>query len=429
MGLHGQSVASSPVRGKAPPLLLQLCALALLACAGTTAADSLPLVNTSHRGTVHDLAYDAQRRLLFSAGEDGTVRVWSHDRRTIVRHLRLGAVRVMRIELHPERPLLAAFARSTMGEEVLEVWDWQSERQLFRHRLAEAPLHLGFTSLGSSLVYSLAQFDSVVFLDPATGERQTRLPSAIGIVSFIATSTNERTIMTYQPTGEVRYWDAATRELKAVVPTLPGLESLVLSADKNLLVARSGGEMVTIDVVTGAVRSRLQVARQAQVAVADRDAEFSVLRPDDQEDGGYVLQQFSLDRALTPRAEYRLHLGTTPTAAAYAHRTLFFADGGTIWEAGSRWRRPVRARRTGGTGSGCRRQRHAVGGDPEPHRLCPAAAFGGDTGAGICATHRRHRAAAACHRQRVAQSVRNRGGPGRDTGDNRAAGVSADAAG
>ena len=335
MGLHGQSVTSSPVRGKAPPLLLQLCALALLACAGTTAAaDSLPLVNTSHRGTVHDLAYDAQRRLLFSAGEDGTVRVWSHDRRTIVRHLRLGAVRVMRIELHPERPLLAAFARSTMGEEVLEVWNWQSERQLFRHRLAEAPLHLGFTSLGSSLVYSLAQFDSVVFLDPATGERQTRLPSAIGIVSFIATSTNERTIMTYQPTGEVRYWDAATRALKAAVPTLPGLESLVLSADKNLLVARSGGEMVTIDVVTGAVRSRLEVARQAQVAVADRDAEFSVLRPDDQEDGGYVLQQFSLDRALTPRAEYRLHLGTSPTAAAYAHRTLFFADRGTIWEAG-----------------------------------------------------------------------------------------------
>lgn len=150
-----------PVSRNARPLL-RACALVLLACAGTSAAANplalaaspLPLVVTSHRGTIHDLAYDAQRRLLFSAGEDGTVRVWSHDRRTIIRHLRLGAVRVLRIALHPDRPLLAAVARSTRGDDLLEVWDWQSERRLYRHRLDAAPLHVGFTSLGSSLVYS-----------------------------------------------------------------------------------------------------------------------------------------------------------------------------------------------------------------------------------------------------------------------------------
>ncbi|MDE0227709.1 MAG: hypothetical protein OXJ62_02505 [Spirochaetaceae bacterium] len=289
-------------------------------------------MNTSHRGTINDLAYDAPRRMLFSAGEDGTVRVWSHDRRAIVRHLRLGAVRVMRIALHPDRPLLAAVARSTAGHDLLEVWDWRSERRLYRHRLQEAPLHLGFTSLGSSLVYSRAQFDSVVFLEPATGRRQDRLSAAFGIVSYVAMSTNERTIMTYQPTGEVRYWDAATSALKAAVPTLAGLESIALSADKNLLVARSGEDLVAIDVVTGAVRSRLRIPRQAQVVVADQFAQVSVLQPDDREDGVFVLQQRALDRALTPQLERRLPLGAAPTAAAYAHRTLFFAEGGTIRE-------------------------------------------------------------------------------------------------
>ena len=314
--------------------LLHACALLLLAGAGATAAATpFPLVDTSHRGAIHDLAYDAQRRLLFSAGDDGTVRVWSHDRRTIIRHLRLGAVRVLRIALHPDRPLLAAVARSTRGEDLLEVWDWQSGRRLYRHRLDAAPLHVGFTSLGTSLVYSRALFDSVMFLEPATGERQTRLPAAFGIVSYVATSTNERTIMTYQPTGEVRYWDAATLAVKGVIPTLPGLESIALSADSNLLVARAGDDVVAIDVVTGAVRSRLAVSRQAKVAVADQFARLGVLQPDDQTDHGFVLQQHTLDRALTARTEYRLYLDDSPTAVAYAGHTLFFAAAGAIWEA------------------------------------------------------------------------------------------------
>ena len=323
---------SQGLRWRVRPLI-RACSFALLACVGAAAAAGpTPLVNTSHRGTINDLAYDAQRQMLFSAGEDGTIRVWSHDRRAIVRHLRLGAVRVMRIALHPDRPLVAAVARSTMGHDLLEVWDWRSERRLYRHRLQEAPLHLGFTSLGSSLVYSRAQFDSVVFLEPATGKRQDRLSAAFGIVSYVAMSTNERTIMTYQPTGEVRYWDAATSALKAAVPTLPGLESIALSADKNLLVARSDGDLVAIDVVTGAVRSRLRMPRQAQVVVADQFAQISVLQPDDREDGAFVLQQRALDRALTPKPERRLPLDGAPTAAAYARRTLFFAVGGTIRE-------------------------------------------------------------------------------------------------
>ena len=313
-----------------PPLVA--CALVLLVCAAPAVATP-PLVNTSHRGTIHDLAYDAQRRLLFSAGEDGSVRAWSHDRRTIVRHLRLGAVRVLRIVLHPSRPLLGVFARSTQGDELLEVWNWREERRLYRHRLTSPPLYLGFSNLGSSLVYSRAQFDSVLFLDPDTGERQTRLPPAFGIVSFVATSTNEHTIMTYQPTGEVRYWDAATLAEKGVVATQPGLEEITLSADKSLLVARSGGDVVAIDVVTGAVRSQLGVSRQAQVAVADQFAGLSVLRLDDRENPSYVLQQHTLDRTLTLRNEYDLNIGGGATAATYAGRTLFFAHGGTIWEA------------------------------------------------------------------------------------------------
>ena len=292
------------------------------------------LINSSHHGAINDLAYDAQRRLLFSGGDDGTVRVWSHDRRTIIRNLRVGAARVVSIAVHPEDTLVAVVLRPPGSDDLLEVWDWHAGRRRYRHELEDAPLHVGFTSRGSSLVYTRARFDSVVFLDPRTGRRQRRLPVAFGIVSYVTTSTNERTIMTYQPTGEVRYWDAETEELKAALPTLANLEEISVSADRSLLMARTGDEMVAIDVITGAVRYRFPVSRRSLFTVADRLPQVAVLRPAGPEEPGSTLRRFTLDRAVTASSESSLELNGSVTAAVYAGRDLFLADRSAIWEVG-----------------------------------------------------------------------------------------------
>ena len=320
-----------------PPWSLVRSGLVVLLLAGAAAgAAAAPrfLINSSHHGAINDLAYDAQRRLLFSAGDDGTVRVWSHDRRTIVRNLRIGAARVISIALHPEDTLVAMVLRFPGSDDLLEVWDWSAGRSLYRHELDDAPLHVGFTSRGSSLVYTRARFDSVVFLDPRTGRRQRRLPAAFGIVSYVTTSTNERTIMTYQPTGEVRYWDADTMQLKAALPTLANLEEIAVSADRSLLVARAGEEVVAIDVITGAVRYRFPVPRRSLFAVADQLPQVAVLYPSGQEEPGYALRRFTLDRAVAEGSESSLELNGWVTASVYAGRDLFLADRSAIWEAG-----------------------------------------------------------------------------------------------
>ena len=268
------------------------------------------------------------------------MRVWSHDRRTIVHNLRLGAARVKRIALHPEDTLVAVVLRSPGSGDLLEVWDWRTGRRRFRHQLEEAPLHVGFTSRGSSLVYTRARFDSVVFLDPGTGRRQRRLRSAFGIVSFVTTSTNERTIMTYAPTGEVRYWDAHTATLKAALPTVANLEEITLSADRSFLVARSGDQVVAIDVITGAVRYRFPVSRRDLFAVADQIPQIGVLQPVGQEEPGYTLRWFKFDRALTVLRQSSLELDGPATAAVFAGRNLFVADRSAIWEVGQAGAQP-----------------------------------------------------------------------------------------
>ena len=321
-------------RGRAVPLLRAAWVLVLFTAAGIPAgAVPGPLINSVHAGVITDLEYDPQRRLLFSAGDDGAVRVWDRTNGSIVQHLRLGVHRITRIALQPEGSLLAAVLRSATGDNLLEVWDWRSGRRLHGRTLTEPPLHVGFTSRGSTLVYTMPRFDSVMFLDALSGRPRQRLPADLGIVSFVASSTNERTIMTYQPTGRIRYWEAASARLQAEVATLPGLEQISLSADKTLLLARSGAEIVAIDVVTGRVRGRYAVASDAVFTTSEQLPQVLLLEHAPVESGGGVLvRRLRSDRRLTGFGKVPVELTGAVSAVAAADYSLFIAQPGSIVE-------------------------------------------------------------------------------------------------
>ena len=321
-------------RGPALPLPLAAWVLLLLLATGIpVSAVPGPLINSGHPGVITDLEYDPQRRLLFSSGDDGAVRVWERTSGRIVQHLRLGVHRVTRIALQPDGSLLAAVLRSATGDNLLEVWDWRSGRRLHGRPLAEPPLHVGFTSRGSSLVYTMPRFDSVVFLDAFSGQPRPRLPADLGIVSFVASSTNERTIMTYQPTGRIRYWEAASARLLAEVATLPGLEQISVSADKTLLVARAGEEIVAIDVVTGQVRGRYTVSSDAVFTTSEQLPQVLLLEHAPVESGGgVVVRRLRSDRRLTGFGRVPVELTGAVSAVAAADYSLFMALPGSIVE-------------------------------------------------------------------------------------------------
>ncbi len=320
-------------RGPAAPLLAAWVLVLLTAAGIPASAVPGPLINSGHAGVVTDLEYDPQRRLLFSAGEDGSVRVWNRSSGHLVQHLRLGVHRVARIALQPGGSLLAAVLRSATGDNLLEVWDWRSGRRLYGRPLTEPPLHVGFTSRGSALVYTMPRFDSVVFLDALSGRPRQRLPADLGIVSFVASSTNERTIMTYQPTGKIRYWEAVSARLQAEVATLPGLEQISVSADKALLVARAGEEIVAIDVVTGRVRGRVSVSSDALFTTSEQMPQVLLLEPAPVESGGgVVVRRLRSDRRLTGYASVPVMLRGAVSAIAAADYSLFIAQPGSIAE-------------------------------------------------------------------------------------------------
>ena len=233
--------------------------LAVLTMAAAPAIAEPPLLNSGHVGAVTALAAATGQQVLLSGGEDGSVRVWSTSTRRIRHHLRIGLHPIDALAVHPLRPLVAVLRRlSAAGAQFeLSVWNWRDGTVLFRRQMEGAPLYLGFSSKGSWVMYTLPDWESIVMLDAESGSQRSW--PGFGIVSFVATSTNERTLMAYQPGGRIAYWNLATQRESAAFDTVSGLEDLGLSNDKALLVGRSGSSLVAVDVVTGGVAAEVDV--------------------------------------------------------------------------------------------------------------------------------------------------------------------------
>ena len=124
-----------------------VCAL-LGAChvfgAGQPEVSGRAIIDSGHSGPVLGLEYDDKRGLLFSAGDDGTVRVWDAASATLVRTLRVSRLSVTRIAVNPVDPQVAAVLSDGSGDFLLAVWDWEKEERLMSIQLKEQPLFLRF---------------------------------------------------------------------------------------------------------------------------------------------------------------------------------------------------------------------------------------------------------------------------------------------
>jgi WD40 repeat protein len=81
-------------------------------------------------------------------------------------------------------------------------------------------------------------------------------PEGFGMVGFAEMSRSEKTIMTYQLSGRINYWDIETGRQTLDLPSVPYLSRIRISRDRRFMVGSTGGELVLVDTVTGAVRSR-----------------------------------------------------------------------------------------------------------------------------------------------------------------------------
>ncbi|MGA2479823.1 MAG: hypothetical protein ABSG63_13815, partial [Spirochaetia bacterium] len=81
-------------------------------------------------------------------------------------------------------------------------------------------------------------------------------PEGFGMVGFADSSRNDATLMTYQLSGTLAYWDIGTGNEIKEMPTAGGLVNVRTSDDRSSLVGQSGPEVIGIDAVSGETRFR-----------------------------------------------------------------------------------------------------------------------------------------------------------------------------
>ncbi len=222
-----------------------------LAASLVYAADPRFIINSGHTEAVSEMDYLSADNLLITGSYDGTIKVWSGKTARIEYQLQVSHMPVRKLAADRSGPYVAAVVSDGINSVNLSVWNWQTGQMLFRHRIEEIPLFVKFSPNGTFLVYGKTDFDSLVFLDARKGTGLDLIPEGFGIVSSVFISQSEKTLLTYNSSGSIQYWDLTNGSRKTRISTVPNLEHILFSSNGRYMTGYNGREMLLIDLLKG----------------------------------------------------------------------------------------------------------------------------------------------------------------------------------
>ncbi|HET6449688.1 MAG TPA: WD40 repeat domain-containing protein [Spirochaetia bacterium] len=283
--------------------------------------DTRALIDSGHAGAVRGMELDDRSGLLFTAGQDGTVRIWDPSSGDLQRVLQVTQLQAGRIAVSPVAPMLAVVVSDGSGGSFLAVWDWEQERQLYRVPLREEPLFVRFSPMGTYLLYGESSWQGLKILQAASGAPVAFHPEGFGIVGFAEMSRSEKLVMTYQVSGRITYWDVATGARTMDVPTVAYLSGIRISEDRGVLVGSTATEIVRVDAVSGVVRGRAPFSGATSLDLSDSGDEISALSGP-----ARVISRWTVTGDSLSVAAPRGRLPGSPALVAYGKDALYVAD-------------------------------------------------------------------------------------------------------
>lgn len=231
--------------------LILLGLLALFAI-GATSADVL--VDTSHSAAINDLAFTPDGEQLISIGDDGKLKVWDRDERSIAASWQVSPLPLVRMAVHPEDAEVALVEHDGSSRIFLSVWNWEEGEIIFRRALEELPLLFQYSPQGSYVVTTKPSFDSITLFNADNGRVRPSVEDGFGIVTYAVVSRSESNIMAYTGSnGRIRYFDLSSGREIQEARTLPDLEHLSLLPNRRYALAVREAGLVVIDVIDGEI--------------------------------------------------------------------------------------------------------------------------------------------------------------------------------
>ena len=234
------------------PTRFSICIVVLMSLANGLVALPPITVRSSHSSQIHDMIYDTDEQLLFTAGEDGKLLVWDTRRERLIQNIRIDQIPLRKIVLYPDSERIAVYSSDGQRHRIT-VWNWRDGTRSFLHTPEDAVLWMVPSPQGSYIMYSLPSLRSVRVIDADSGRSLPFLRQNTGIVTWMVVADSEERVMTYAPaTGEIAYRTVTNGRIAGSFNGPRNLSMLTLLSTRRFAAARSGtGRLVVVDLLSG----------------------------------------------------------------------------------------------------------------------------------------------------------------------------------
>lgn len=283
-----------------------------------------------HWGGVHVVEYSPGLARVVTAGEDGTIKIWSAERPRLVRVHTISPHALTHLALHPNLPHAAVIENAGASRPVLSVWNWVTGQLVFRSRLRSAPLSMGYSPQGSFLVYTTESRDSVAIISAEDGSVVDHGVARTGIASSFTISASEDTLMAYTPgNGRFTYYSIRDGSVLQAVRSEPNLETLTILPNRRLGVAIQGESLVVVDILRGSILERIEIPNIQSIAVNEVNSDVGVLHS---QHGQYYYRTWQIDQnGLREREQLLRELSRPPVILRFFDgKSLVASEDGTI---------------------------------------------------------------------------------------------------
>ncbi len=220
------------------------------------------LITTGHTQRINDFARNDSRYSLFSAGDDGTLRVWNTRTQQLLHKLQISHLPIVKIAVHPNKPHVALIETDRINTFHLSVWNYSTGEELFSHKIEETPLFLRYSPQGTYLIYSRTDWKSLTFLYADSGQVAPVLDEGFGIISNVFLSQSEKTLLTYNSSGSIRYWNMEDGTQKtSPISTIGDLTHTQFSKSGVYMLGLKENTLYLVNLVNGRIEAREEFQR------------------------------------------------------------------------------------------------------------------------------------------------------------------------
>ena len=282
-----------------------------------------------HRGAITFLLRDSEERIL-SAGEDGFLGIWDSEKALDRFQLSLSKIDFM--ALRPLKTQIAIIEDDENNGSRVSAWDYEAKENIFTISFADKISYINYSARGSFIIAAPSRRPGLILIDSETGQLLEPPQGISGSVTFAATGSSERVMITYLSSGVLSYWELASGEEMQRFSVPPNIAGGVLFGNYRFFAGFDSRGLLILDAVTGAVLARAGNINNGRIFIDNPgSAQFSCLS---YSAGRYILNHMEVTMSgnLVPIDSRNISLSDISSVASIDRQNIVLGTAqGALW--------------------------------------------------------------------------------------------------